>query len=519
MKKNQKLFVALALAGLASCGGGGSGDSADADAGTFPRGLAIASPVGVQDNSSVAALRIGRAVTGFGANSDYMAAIDDIEAVLDGTASFADTFDAQLFLSRPTLTNCFGPTLDYSDHPDGGSGSGNLPSGDLGIWKDTDDSGNACAAAQLDSQMAGVSARGVQALVVLAGMVNAANTAGVALPTAGTSIDLTDEMNALSVANVGFSTATLALDGDGETWSYQVSFTYTDPEFNAHDISITMKHDPGVDANHYEGVLTYQVDDEFSGGHCPSNDVTYNGSIYYNRTAETAMQLNARDGMYCGHGRSAALVTDADLDASGTFQVIDPDDTYDAGTGAGWANNFSILGAAFDPTSLEGDYTYAWQAGYGDSNSRIMSIGVNADATDGEAYYGFGDPVQSTDGTIGGFFCSWAGPGSTHTLHTYAQRQFIQYNAATSKFDVPGGGSDIVYAPTNSCTYEAAGFWYDRDLDTANDETDAQIQVYASGAPDGYMNLDLMEAVDTDGDGTATVGEKIAQRGFNQPAM
>ena len=522
MQPSSRTILVGALAfGLAACGDSSVSDNTGSNdsgtAATFPAGLAVTSPL-ARDATPGAALT--RAVSGLGASSDYSAALDRINGVLDGSLSPGTALAPDDFLARPILADCFGPTLAYENHPDGSPANGTLPSGDLGLWQDSDSGGNACAAAQLDAQMNGVSRRSDQALLGLASMINVADANGVALPAAGAAVNLTSQMNALGIANTSFTNASLSLDGGGTIWRYSLSFSYVDGASVSHDMLVTLAHAPGADADHYEGVLTYRVDDQFNGGHCPSQDVSYNGSVYYQRSAANQLQLNARDGMYCGHGRAAAKITDTDLDASGTYQVIDPAETYNVSSGAGWANNFSILGAVFNPDNLDGDYTYAWQAGYGDSNSRILSVGVNGATADGEAYYGYGAPVGGSDGTIQGFFCSWAGPGSTHTLQNYAQLQFREYNASSGKFEVPTGGSDIIYAPTNSCLYEGtpANFWYDRDLDGTNNEADTDVHVY-TGAPSGYLSLDLMAAIDADGDTVATVAEKLASRGFNQPPM
>jgi hypothetical protein len=58
----------------------------------------------------------------------------------------------------------------------------------------------------------------------------------------------------------------------------------------------------------------------------------------------------------------------------------------------------------------------------------------------------------------------------------YAQRQFLSLNETTGFFEVPTGGSDIRYAPTNDCFYTDTGynnssdFWYDRNLNEIRDE-------------------------------------------------
>ena len=135
-------------------------------------------------------------------------------------------------------------------------------------------------------------------------------------------------------------------------------------------------------------------------------------------------------------------------------------------------------------------------------------------AQDGEAYFGYGDEISVSNGDTLGMYCSWAAPGSTHTLQSYAQRQFISYDATTYHWTQPTGGSDILYAPTNDCTYDGSGtFWYDRNLNTANDEgsTDLVVGAVGSGIP---PELDLMQK------GTsADIPTKIASRGYVKPAF
>ena len=61
---------------------------------------------------------------------------------------------------------------------------------------------------------------------------------------------------------------------------------------------------------------------------------------------------------------------------------------------------------------MSGIYSSAWQAGNGDSHSRIFNILItNTENYAGEAYFGFGDPVQKGDfdGLVSHFFCNWTG--------------------------------------------------------------------------------------------------------------
>jgi hypothetical protein len=233
--------------------------------------------------------------------------------------------------------------------------------------------------------------------------------------------------------------------------------------------------------------------------------------------------------MYCGLGVTGAKAADSAVTGGTTYLLLDPATTHGSDS-TGWADNFSILGAEFDPTTTEGHYTYAWQAGENDGYARIFSIGINYNATtslvDGEAYYGFGDDIGTTDGAITGFFCNWAGPrppGSPNTLHDYAQRQSFEYNGTSGTFDVPTGGSDITYAPRNTCTYgtsDTAGFVYDRDLDgDLSDEDAATAQVDTGGT---VLIFDLMTtsgATDANGDGVIDIEDKMLSRGWVQPLL
>ena len=105
--------------------------------------------------------------------------------------------------------------------------------------------------------------------------------------------------------------------------------------------------------------------------------------------------------------------------------------------------------------------------------------------------------------------CNWAGPGNNHTLQELAQRQFITQDPITGLFDasIGAGSADITYAPSNSCDYDASGsFIFDVDAD-------------GSLADESHVAVisDLMQPVDTDLDGNATIEEKITSRGYTLP--
>lgn len=440
-----------------------------------------------------------------------------INALLNGSTAVRNSFIPELFLVNETNAGCFGPAMAYEDHPDDATpNDGHLPTGDLGIWTETDaTTGHACAAAQLTARMRGVSWRSNMALMGLASMLGQMISDGISAPSAGDTVDLTTSMSGLGISNVTFSTASLSLDATGTMWTYLLNFSYIDGSSISHDIELKLQHTPGTSSAQYSGMLTYAVGNTFNGGNCPGadpKDVTLIGTLKYTRDGLTDMELIHRSGQYCGHGPSSTL---ASFDSD---NLLDPNGKWDGSKG--WADNFSRLGAHYDPTSLEGSYLYGWQAGQGDSNTRLFAVGLNTPpssgqtAKDGEAYFGYGDEISVSDGSINGMFCSWAAPGSSHTLQDYAQRQFIEYNSTSFLWEQPSGGSDILYAPTNDCTYDgSSSFWYDRNLSGTIDEASSDLIVGASGS--GLIPLlDLMDS-GSDPD----IATRIANRGYTKPSF
>ncbi len=526
-----------ATLGLTGCGGGSSSDNTTGGAfnASFPQGLAVASPVDVNTGSVTISSAGGKKkikAAGSTTVPSYQWATDQINDLLTGALSVASTFDPQVFRTQPRTASCFGPTLKYSDHPDGAvPNSGELPSGDLGIWVETDSvSGDACAAAQLNARMNSISAQAQAALVGLASLITVADASSIAAPTAGDTVDLTSQMNAAGIADTTFTAASVSLNGAGTVWSYELAFTYapsgiTYPSgVSALDMKVWLQHAPGATANEYKGRMSYQVEDVMTGGTCPlsdpsdaTNPVTLVGSLLYERGSATELNVQLKTGQFCGHD----LATTTGFDSDG---LADGSDTYDAASNPyGWGNNFVVFGAKYDPQTLKGDYSFAWQAGPMDSHSRIFNVGINYDSTndrlDGEAYFGYGATVGTTDGRIQGMICNWAGPGSSHTLQEYAQREFISYDAASERFTVASGGADITYAPTNSCTYDTAAssgsFLYDRDLDS--DLSDESVTTVDVTDPVGAgLAFDLFPASTSTYAGMA-IEDAIAARGYTVP--
>lgn len=97
--------------------------------------------------------------------------------------------------------HCYGPTISYTEHPDTRSSDGNhhgmLPSGDLGLWTETErGSGDACAAAQMNKILVGPRAQVMTGLKVSAAALVAATLKnGGRLPAVGSTVAVGAELH------------------------------------------------------------------------------------------------------------------------------------------------------------------------------------------------------------------------------------------------------------------------------------------------------------------------------------
>jgi hypothetical protein len=517
-------FVTLALSGLAAAGLVGCSDSgAAASGGTaavrapFPIGVALASPLSGA-KAPQAALRMrsvfpewlvktAHAAGTYG--TAYAEATKAIAGVLDGSVAVTRAFDPNALTRKLQLVACYGPTMNYKEHPNGPAGNaGQLPQGDLGLWAETEPStGEACAAAELNALLQSDAGHAQAALVGLAAMVRAI---GGALPSAGASTSGLAAMNALGIPGVTFTKAELALDATGKTWTYSLDFQAP----GARTVTVTLTHTPGATATSYKGALRVAVAGEPPFPNCTTPSTVDALTTTYEGTSATNVLIASRRGTYCATSLAALPAT-----VVGADDLLDPAVKW-PGVATGWGGNFGRFGASFDPTSetMKGDYAYAWQAGPQDAASRLFNLRVNGPTENGEAFYGYGDDITTTNGTLKGFICNWAGPGGTRALAAgYAQRQFVAFDRATGKWTQPTGGSDIRYAPTNDCTYTnaqrsaGATFWYDRDLTGAASGAPSQANLIVDPA-DATYPLDLFAK-----GASATLADAILARGGKLP--
>ncbi len=506
-----KRMAALALIPLSIAACGGSSATSDvASTENFPESLAVASPLSYAEATVSASSSAYLRMAGMPATTpQYTASVDVINELLNGTTTADCTalFDAEMYFEQEVDSDCFGPTVNYDFHPDSGyTASGQLPSGDVGIWNESDVDGIACAASQLNARMKGVSYRANASLMALASLMCVGNANSISPPDATTPIvDYTSYMNLAAFPNTTFVSAQGSYDATSGAYGYHLELTYTDSFTVAHAIEVDMLHVPGL-TGAFNGVVSYIVDDEFVGGNCPTVDATYNGSLEYEAVSATEMKTELKSGAFCGLGSDGR-------DAS--TLLVDAGDKYDAaGNPDGWGNNFSILTANYDPSTLVGNYAYSWQAGPGDGAARTFNLEMT-DTESGYAFYGYGQDIETTGGAITDFICNWAGPGSTKNDVEYAQYQEIEVVTSGGTVVINPVVSNITYAPTNSCEYDGTGtFVFDTNADgLLTDEVSTLDITLASGT------MDLIPGDDLDGDTNVTIEEVIVDAGFDLPSM
>ena len=547
---------ALALALLLSACGGGGGASSDtalvpalvtvlpsapvnvSTSDSFPTGLAIASPTALGSVSVGTAGTTARALAvappGAGAGRAELTELADrIEAVLAGSASVSLT-DWLRFghLFQPgSNAGCYGPTLLYANHEDGsGTESGLLPGGDLGLWQATDAAtGQPCVVAQLNARTAGVQHTTRQGLLLMAVLrATIAGSGGVlAMPAAGLHTDLTAPFSAVlaalptstGLAGLTVQAATVALDPFGKTYTYRLAFGRDAGTVAARSGEIVLRHRPGATAAAYSGVLRVAGFDLVGDASAGCSDRMTSGryqraritTVRYSRHGEQ-IDFGARSGQYCGapvdladadHATQVASFTaTGELDPAVKLAAGAPGSAVAAGSATGWRGNFDRFGGRYARTTGSGDFLYAWQAGTGDSHARALAVRSTydspADRRTVQGYFGFTDALATTDGSVLGMVCNWAGPGTVHTPVPRFQSQTAMLAGLASTFVATA--SHLAYAPTNACASTTTVF--DADAD---------------GTLAGGEGLGMLPALDMPGSSAVSVQGEIVSRGYSQP--
>jgi len=471
------LTVAAALT-MAGCGGGGSSSTTSNDSGDnasdidvavyYPENLTVTSPL--ESGSGGVSVAGSRAI-------DISDQLNTITTMLSAGTIAACAFDPAEFLQSEGNASCYGPSIDYMNHPDsaGGTQDGSLAGGDLGIWLPVEGSNEACSAVQMNSRMDGISSKSQAAFTAMASMICVDVLGGYGIPS-DTTNDILDDMNDMATAtsmDVVFETATIAhvtVSGQNQ-FTYTLNFTFEDNSID-YPIEMIVTH-ISDDTGDYQGRFQYKYafdTTDINGTNCPDDGTTAElaiaGSVLYARTGSD-FAIDARYAQFCSN--DAVGFVNGIVDPTDKFDEFNPTDNPD-----GWGDNFNRFVADFDEDTYLGNYTYAWQAGAGDSNTRVLNVSVTEDNVNstlaGEAWFGYGSSIDTAnyDNGIGGFICNWMGPNNVHNYSNYVQYQSLLQDTVTGVFEPQV--NHIAYAPVNSCVDNDNDFYYDTDAD--NDMTD-----------------------------------------------
>ncbi len=478
--RNGILILVIGSMSLAlnACDSSSSSTDTNSAANAYPTDLAVGQPFVATTNSSESASffeklldqLLSKATAADDGNQGYDSIKEAIQSVLEATSlDGCFNFTASLGGAGDPIT-CYGPDLDYTNYPVGG-GSGQLPSGDLGIWNKTNGSRNeACLAAQVNSLVGRFGERVKKAQLFMASALCVARLNNITLPQAvGESVDLTTAMReAAASRETAFDTGNVTIsrlaDSSNGKFVYQLvrAGTFTPPGGGGSSatISMTLKHSPQDDTNStYRGLLTFTWSGLTPGGGCDPgiSKGTAATSIAYEKSSESSLNMEIREGTFCTNSTVSGMFgSDGQVDPSySTASHLD-----------GWSSNFNRAFFNINPSNGTGTYAFAWQAGSGDDATRVFNATLSATGGSnggpgGVGYFGYGPTISSAGvGSITKMICNWAGPGNDHTGVNAAQRQGFLLNPTTGVYESDPTLLNMVYAPTNDCSYAGGAFTY-----------------------------------------------------------
>ncbi len=466
---------------VTSCG---SSNTSNSDVSTsttsaYPTDLAVAQPFTTSNNASESASLLEKffdkiftkATAADDGGQGYDSIKEAIQSVLEAT-TLDGCFDFTKTLGGGAgdPITCYGPAVDYTNYPIGG-GSGQLPTGDLGIWNTTNGSRNeACLAAQVNSLVGRFGDRVKKAQLFMASALCVARLSNITLPQeVGESVDLTTAIReAAATRETVFDTGNVKIsrlaDSSNGKAVYQLvrEGTFTPPGGggNSATISMVLKHSPQDETNStYRGLLTFTWSGLTPGGGCDPgvSKGTAATSIAYEKSSASSLNMEIREGTFCTNSTVSGMFgADGQVDPSySTLSHLD-----------GWSSNFNRAFFNVDPSSGTGTYAFAWQAGSGDDATRVFnatlsSTGGSTGGPGGVGYFGYGPTVSSSGvGSITKMICNWAGPGNSHIGLSSAQRQGFLLNPSTGVFESDPTLLNMKYAPTNDCSYAGGPFTY-----------------------------------------------------------
>lgn len=344
--------------------------------------------------------------------------------------------------------SCYGPNLDYFNHPFDNSSDGQLPGGDLGIWTAYNDNTTeeACAVGQMNLLMDKIGRKVDLAMGITAMMICAAKNDGLSRPSVdGGSLDVTASVaktkmsgkrGGMKVSEATLKRSKLASGKIKYTSKLKGSFTYTDSSgtSTSQKFGIKFQHVPETDSKDSTATgegLVQMWQEGVTGG---ANDINCGDDAY--DVVTSVAYKNTSDNLIfrAVKARFSDNMTKSEyFDSSG--EVVGTSITDNAS--GGWCADFNVVRANIDKDGF-GKVGYAWQAGERDGYTRTFNIKTVYNSSDnqtGDAYFGFNphpDNGSYRSTNIDRMICNWAGPGNSKTGVAKVQRQQLSYDSTAN---------------------------------------------------------------------------------------
>ena len=398
----------------------------------LPGTLAIASPTASKSSTNLDSLSLS--------DSDFESRKDANVQQLNcsDVTKCVKKFEVPTDKANPS---CYGPQLDYQNHPDGSPTSGQLPSGDLGIWSATESNGEACVAAKMNTEIENVAAYATLAMNMTNMVFGAANLAGKSLPGVGSTEDFKSSVNEkLSGQDVGATLETASVkresDANGRPkYSTTIKFTPSAGTFTG--MTIVINHIALDDSNTtYKGRLKVFLTQNSGGKYAKGI------SLHYHKSASSSLRYAIRS----RSSSDSSVTIDALFNSDGDVIYPVSNDGYSWGV-------FDL-----NPESGANKVAYLWVAGSPNENTRSFYAETSVSGNDmiGKGYFGYGDALNQFTSSnfqskwLDRMICNWAGPSNNHSGVAKAQKQEFKQTSKTGVFAATS--SAITYAPANSCT-------------------------------------------------------------------
>jgi len=363
---------------------------------------------------------------------------------------------------------CYGPSMQIKYHPDdfvlGASAPSwsqtdgwGLPGGDSGIWLATNTRGEACLAAKMNSETSKISGNVDNAVKMIYSLITVykIQNSGTLPDTFNTDLYSTvnTELSSLSTPAISLTKASLSYSANVLTMEIEGTVPVMDNsnQFVSKAVYIHLTHTKLNDDNSQnKGVLKGFIEGNQMGGGQYMKEVFY--IVYNTGASDITYEVKTRQ----------ALSTDTKdtIFPSAGFSYVNTATATQAERDSGMTGGYYTL-VKLNKSNNDGTMYYAWQAGIGDSHTRVFQAAVSG--TSGYGYFGFGPTMiagssAGTLGTIEGMFCAWTNPNQSfaHQIQTgkVQAQSFTNGSLSDGSFGFTPSVNKIAYSPSADCNYD-----------------------------------------------------------------